>query len=343
MRLMTLLFGFGFVKIPYITLPVLLILLPFSRTAKRVIATKVYLKYILILTFFVWFSITLAAFANNDSYGRDIYFIFSLAVKLALVPFIAYELVYDKKFNNSRNTLIVILINIAFVVLGYISKDFYVFSLKLISPGAEEVFTNLHRIRSVGFGAYHLEMAVFGIVYAYTLITSGKTKAALSTIIFVLSSRIFAVFYVLLVMRYKKLFLLIALPIIIYFAGKNQIIYDYFDVFVNLFIHGEINFKNLDHLISMVKIPSYETMLFGDGQFFDGKSFYQKTDIGILRLLFFSGIGGLVYFILLNLYPFRGKKFSTALIELIFFFLVMLKGIAVTSLISWVNYYEKKI
>ena len=342
MSLIVLLFGFGFVKLPFIALPALIVILPFSTRTIRVLKTKQFLVYSFMLAFFLMSSIAISVIHSND-YDREVFFILSLVVKFLLMPFIAYELVHDKKHNNSRNTLIVIFINVAFVTLGYVSKDFYLLSLQFLSPDATEVFKNLYRVRSVGFGAYHLEMAIFGIAYAYVLFSSGKVKTAVLTIVFVMTARIYAIFYFLLMLRYKKILLFGMIPIIVLLAGVNKIVYDYFEIFINLFIYGELNFTNMDHLISMVKIPPPDTLLYGDGRFFNGSHFYQGTDIGIIRMLYFSGIAGLIYFAILNIYPFSAKKTHLTIVEVAFFLLVMLKGLAVSSLISWIHFYERRV
>lgn len=74
-----------------------------------------------------------------------------------------------------------------------------------------------------------------------------------------------------------------------------------FELFINLNKSGSLNSGSTDHLQTMYFFPdNIKTWLIGDGYISDGEGgFYQDTDVGYIRSLFYWGvIGSLVYFII---------------------------------------------
>ena len=78
-----------------------------------------------------------------------------------------------------------------------------------------------------------------------------------------------------------------------------------FEGFFNFFETGEWSTDSTDKLKRMVIFPdNTKTWLMGDGWFDDpsGVGFYMSTDVGYLRLIFYSGIIGLIFFSSLFIY-----------------------------------------
>lgn len=104
----------------------------------------------------------------------------------------------------------------------------------------------------------------------------------------------------------------VAVLIMIYFYNTNLAIYKYtrfaFEGFFNLYENGEWSIASNEKLKTMYVFPeSMKTWLLGDGYivnpksdpYYTGKMFtgyYQNTDVGYLRFIFYFGIIGLLLF-----------------------------------------------
>ena len=108
-----------------------------------------------------------------------------------------------------------------------------------------------------------------------------------------------------------------------------------FEIFVNYFQSNSIETESTNQLQEMFIWPNeVKTYLIGDGHFTDllNGGYYKETDIGILRLIYYFGISGLlmyfifqfqvIYIAVLNL-----KKYKTMFLVLFLYLLVLnLKG-----------------
>ena len=82
---------------------------------------------------------------------------------------------------------------------------------------------------------------------------------------------------------------------------KQDVLFDFaFEMFINYVESGEITTESTDRLQEMYVFPSnLSTWLIGDGLFSDptGDGYYMQTDVGYLRIIYYSGLIGLLLFI----------------------------------------------
>lgn len=117
----------------------------------------------------------------------------------------------------------------------------------------------------------------------------------------------------------------VTIPVMIYFYNHNQVFHDKikfgFEGFFSLYETGQWKTHSNDILANMYKLPeSTHTWLIGDGYFanprsdpyyigYNWKGFYQGTDVGYLRFIYYFGIFGLLafslYFIKVGDYLYR--------------------------------------
>ena len=101
---------------------------------------------------------------------------------------------------------------------------------------------------------------------------------------------------------------LIAMSLVSIYLSSPKLQEDYgkiidfgFEAFINLSENGELSTKSSDglqeeHLKILPK--DIKTYLIGDTKWMDGEHYYQGSDVGYIRLMFFFGIGGIILFLL---------------------------------------------
>lgn len=117
----------------------------------------------------------------------------------------------------------------------------------------------------------------------------------------------------------------------------SQIVDFGFELFITYFEEGEIKTDSTEGLKTMYRWPqNNKTYIIGDGRFIGdgGEGYYQSTDVGYLRLIYYFGLFGMLLMILQNMYimlclmHYEDNKYTKQMYILIFayFLLLNLKG-----------------
>jgi hypothetical protein len=114
--------------------------------------------------------------------------------------------------------------------------------------------------------------------------------------------------------------------------------------------NGVVGSGSTDVLSQMTAIPmELGTWVFGDGLFFTHSGFYQDTDIGFSRIVFFGGLVGLMFYVSIFFWPlfFVNRRDLSRHWFLLFFIIYVyvvsnVKGISIQSfpllaLIMWLR------
>jgi len=168
----------------------------------------------------------------------------------------------------------------------------------------------------MGFGLFHIEGAILFIISIFFMVLDskgsllknialivalplGSTVARSAIIPFILLSTFSKEIWLKLMMMVTFSSLLI-LSIFI----ENGPLYEALEVFRVLLNNDSMSIRSTSAVANMVIWPdSIYTYLYGDGRFYDDAGgFYMHTDIGYLRILYFSGILGVVLFMLMNIF-----------------------------------------
>lgn len=108
-----------------------------------------------------------------------------------------------------------------------------------------------------------------------------------------------------------------------------------FELFINYFENNSLQTKSSNILKKMIVLPNeIKTYLIGDGFYIDpvNKTYYMRTDIGYLRLLYYFGIPGLLLYLFFQTYMLKlsfnfKNKFKIFYVACIFYLLILnLKG-----------------
>ncbi len=96
---------------------------------------------------------------------------------------------------------------------------------------------------------------------------------------------------------------------------------------------GRENSKTLNHLKTMYLLPdNIKTWIIGDGLWESDKGYYMHTDVGYMRLLFYTGIGSCIfyqaytYFFICRTTSHATKRKAYRLVLILFFLLIQMKG-----------------
>ncbi|MDD6941958.1 MAG: hypothetical protein SOV80_00265 [Bacilli bacterium] len=115
------------------------------------------------------------------------------------------------------------------------------------------------------------------------------------------------------IIKYRKtklfflLFFIILLSVLVFIAcidiiRDNPITKWAFEPFINLLETGEFSTASSDGLKTMWRLSSLKSAVFGDAKYMENGSYYTGTDVGILRPVLFWGIGGSVFYYLINIF-----------------------------------------
>lgn len=109
-------------------------------------------------------------------------------------------------------------------------------------------------------------------------------------------------------------------------AARLNIIFSFvFELFINFIQTGEIQSSSSSVLMDMYKFPDNPlTWIFGDGRMVDPSGgYYMHTDVGYLRLLFYFGIFGVLFYIFSQYYITRiiAKLDKNKIFKLLLFFM----------------------
>lgn len=316
-----LVFIVGFPRIYGTEIPIAVLFLPFfiSGFLKSFIGRAPLVLVLIFVTFIFGFSFGVISYLYHESDFKNIFFHFVIYSKIFLIitsGYITYRLIKS----CPHSLLGWIIFQLIIIILSSLNTDFYRFLLGFISPRTALGFEDFVDLRVVGFGIYHMDgaytlsVATFMLPLLFNKNKSNFISPVLISFPFsVLVSRTALVPYFLFFILGKnfiiKFYLVIIIFIIIIISSlieSGPLLYA-FDLFRNIATGGGFSISGLDHLYSMYVMPdNFGTYLIGDG-FYYGSSdaeleFYMGTDVGYLRILYFSGSLSVAIFIGLNIF-----------------------------------------
>lgn len=309
----------GFPRIYGTEIPMALVLIPFYFAGFcRFFFSRGWFSAAFIILFSVWFVGGVLAFLNGQGGMRDIFFHFVVSVKVLLNVFFGYVICRVVLARPSALTGWLVFQSLIIIITMF-SSDLYMAMLGFISPRSADVFQYIYGLRALGFGLFHVDGAltlVLALFFSMLVSNSRWINYLLLVILLPLSmavarSAIIAYMIMGLIRRgiFFKVVLCVAflLMIVLGFYVESGPIYEATEIFRNVFQRGQLKSESVSALSSMYALPStFNEYLFGSGQYFSSDTsvleFYKKTDVGYLRVLYYSGIGSLLIYILLNVY-----------------------------------------
>lgn len=357
----------GYPRIYATELPMALFLVPFYlRRFLQFQATNFKFFLVFIGLFSCWLFGGVAACLMGDGTTQDVFFHVVVSFKILLNIFFGY-VVYSVLKENDAALLIWLLVQVLVICVSMESLDFYLVLLGFISPRSADVFQHIYGLRALGFGLYHVDGALTLIIAAfyYLLITKASfTKTLLLVLMLPVSMAVarsaivpYAILGVLKRGVLVKLCLFISMltMFILSMIVSDGPIYESAEIFRNFLNRGVLHSDSVNALADMYVLPdSLKVYLFGVGKYFDSTSselmFYMGTDVGYLRLLFYSGLGSIFVFVALNVFGLAGvicsrsypgsydvKAFAFALFCV--FIIVNFKGLQVMSIFAFALYF----
>jgi len=356
----------GFPRIYGTEVPMAVVLIPFFIMGfMKFILSKSWVFFGIFGVGSLWIIGGVFSFMNGNGTFADLFFHFILSFKMILNFFFGY-VIYIVLKRNISVLLAWLVFQLFIIVLSMYSEAVYSFLLGFISPRSAEVFQYIFGLRALGFGLFHMDGALLLViaVFYYLLVAQSSVFKGLVLILFLPISMaiarsalvpylIFGLFRRGVYIKASLISAAIIMFVIALYATSGPL-FEATELFRNMLNNGELSSKSVTHLSTMFVWPqSVSTWLFGDGQYFDHQtdslSFYMLTDVGFLRVLYFSGLFSVFIFILLNLYylfallfssKYHGsreiKLFSISLILL--FIVINFKGIQLMPLFSMVLY-----
>ena len=357
----------GYPRIYATELPMALFLVPFYlRRFLQFQATNFKFFLVFIGLFSCWLFGGVAACLMGDGTTQDVFFHVVVSFKILLNIFFGY-VVYSVLKENDAALLIWLLVQVLVICVSMVSLDFYLVLLGFISPRSADVFQHIYGLRALGFGLYHVDGALTLIIAAfyYLLITKASfTKTLLLVLMLPVSMAVarsaivpYAILGVLKRGVLVKLCLFISMltMFLLSMIVSDGPIYESAEIFRNFLNRGVLHSDSVNALANMYVLPdSLKVYLFGVGKYFDSTSselmFYMGTDVGYLRLLFYSGWGSIFVFVALNVFGLAGvicsrsypgsydvKAFAFALFCV--FIIVNFKGLQVMSIFAFALYF----
>jgi hypothetical protein len=341
--------SFGYAKIPYTSIPFgLIVFLVDWRNVLRLFKTKVGRYHILFCFAFLLFFFIRQVFEDPSIFLKNFLFSATLVYKSFVGLYAAYVFVY---LINRKGSLIAgyIFFQISLMVISAFDENVYGALLLFQTAEATDVFGDIFGQRSVGFGLVHNEgvilLALMCILYVHLSRTSKFLKFILGVFIYLAA---FCSRLLILIIPLWQIFM--AKSIIIFVATLVSVALIFFDVQDGALAHvfeiynyyqsnGELGTRSTDAIAEMRYAPdSVITWIIGDGKFFGDHGFYQDTDIGFSRIIFFGGLFGLFFYLMLNCWPLLLMRsnisitgFALPLFLMYVFIAGNVKGIAVQS------------
>ncbi|MEQ6924407.1 hypothetical protein AAUI01_02110 [Pseudomonas mosselii] len=246
----------------------------------------------------------------------DLFFHFVVSSKIFLNIFFGY--VIHRVLTRRPSALLAwIILQCGLATISIVDREVYVTLLGFISPRSAEVFQHIYGLRALGFGLFHVDGALTLVITVfYYLLISQKSflKSLLVIMIFPVAMAIarsaIIPFAILGLSRrgvgLKVLLLLsVVTMVVLSFYVTSGPLYQATEIFRNIVVKGEFHSDSVQSLSEMYIYPDrLSTYLYGDGRYFSEDTselgFYKGTDVGYLRILYFSGLGSVVVFMLLN-------------------------------------------
>lgn len=362
--LMVLMLVIGFPRIYGTEIPMAVLLMPFYLLGfLRLLRDKGFFAVGLILLFSAW--LLGGAIVALSGSTADLFFHLVVSSKIVLNVFFGY-VIYTVVRARPSLLLAWVVVQSVIVISSVLNQEVYQFLLGFISPRSAEVFQHIFGLRALGFGLFHVDGALTLIitVFYYLLVTRpGAFKSLLIVLIFPVAMAIarsaIVPFAILGAARRGigfKVMLLLALiaMIVLSFYVTSGAFYQATEIFRNFASSGQLKSASIDSLSYMYALPDeFSTYIYGDGRYFSEDTsvlgFYKGTDVGYLRILYFSGMGSVFLFMLLNSFYLLSvlvsgrynksldiKLFAVALLTI--FVIINFKGLQVMPIFAVVIY-----
>lgn len=352
-------------------LPMALLIIPFYFAGfGRFFLAQGYFSIVLLFLFSMWLFVGLFAFVNGDGVDRDIIFHVIVLVKILLNIFFGY-VVYQVVRGRPSVLVIWLIFQSVIIVTSMLSGEVYALMLGFISPRSAEVFQHIYGLRALGFGIFHVDGALtivlalfFSILLARAKFVNGLLLVLLLPLSMAVARSAIIAYAIMSVFRKGwvfKVFLVFALllMVVLSFYVESGPLFEATEIFRNLFQSGVLQSNSVDGLLEMYVFPdNINDWLFGHGKYYSGGGealeFYRGTDVGYLRVIYFSGLGSVFIFILLNiffLFPLIFSRNYPGIVEarlfafsLIIIFLVInfkgLQGVSVFAMALYMHYFS---
>jgi hypothetical protein len=349
--LIILLMVIGFPVVPIIDLPFLIFVIPFFFKEIRsalLLNSKQLLFFVIVISAYV----TITFFVSNGA--ADLLFSLKILVKI-LLSIIAAIIVFSILVKNFSVIYFWLTIQTILISISIFNIEIYDFLLNFMSPASRPKFANIYGIRSLGFGLYHVDGALFFAFFCFLPLILGMNNRFLMLLSFISttlsrSSLVFIGLLLFLRKTYFALLLFILLTYVSVFIDESfNSIYWALEVFKNFAENFSIFTTSTEVNKRMLIFPTGLDMLYGHGYYFSKEgTFYMRTDLGFSRTLYFGGVMYLFLYIYLNIAPLlsntKSKQYLFSYIFLvIIFFLLNFKGIFISAFyISLVSLFFNK-
>lgn len=339
----------GYPKDPFFGIPLsLIILVLFFREIVSTVNKKVYFPQILTVFLFFFYCCT-RWLLQLDSTLQDLNFIVILAYK-AVTGIIIAKAFFDLLEIDYRFIYLYLAIQLTLITMSAYDASLYAFLLMFQTGAAQDVFVHTFGIRSMGFGIIHNEGVTFLAVFYSFLIYKNQSRVLgllFSPLMYVtaFTSRMGVVLIAIsqaLMSQFKLITSIFTIFILVFFLFDTSSgpLSEAFELYNNYIDFGELSSRSTDAISTMPSIPdNFLSWVIGDGRFFAEDSFYMETDIGFSRIVFFGGIIGLIFYVLMSFWPLyfidfkkRDRNFYLLLVNLIVcFVLINIKGINIQN------------
>jgi len=357
----------GFPRIYATEVPMAILLVPFYLMGfLRFQAKNLFFSLVFVTLFSCWLLGGVVAFLMGDGTTKDLAFHFIVSAKILLNVFFGY-VVYVVVREQSAALLLWLLVQLLIICASMLSADIYSFLLGFISPRSADVFQHIFGLRAIGFGLFHVggALTVVTATFYYLLIVQNSFSRMLLLLLILPISMAVArsaiiPYLVLGVLKQgvkSKIYLAISMLVmcVLSVLVNSGPLYEATEIFRNFLSRGSFHSASVDALASMYVLPdSLKVYVLGVGQYFDsgvsGLRYYMGTDVGYLRLLYYSGVGSVFVFMALNIFGLVGlmishrypgsyniRAFALALVCI--FLVVNFKGLQVMPIFGFVFYF----
>jgi hypothetical protein len=366
---LTLCLTIGFPRIYGTEIPMAFLLAPFFIVGFiQFVFKKSIFCFIYLILFLSGFFLGIFSYINGSGGWQDLFFHIVIYFKILLVVFFAY-VVYRCIYKNPSILFHWILFQFFVVVLSIFSKGFYRILLGFISPRSAEVFQHIFGLRALGFGLFHVDGSitlVFAVFLYVLIINNGEKKSSIFALLVSLPVSMsvarsalipylmFGIFTKGYFIKFMFLLVMIVMFITSVFVEFGPL-YQASEIFRNIISGKGIYSDSVASLFTMYSLPKeLSTYIIGDGMYYSETtgvlSFYMGTDVGYMRILYYSGVFSIIIFIVINaIFSFVGIFASSGplflkyriyfLVSIFVFFIMNAKGIQVAPFFSLVAFY----
>ncbi|MGB7649881.1 MAG: hypothetical protein WBL62_01630 [Gallionella sp.] len=339
----------GYSKIPYLGIPVALVLLVFYY--KDVISTLSDKTYFIQVGVIFLFGIYcgIRVWLEHSSTLQDLNFIVTLLYKALTAIFIA-QAFFALLEKDYKLIYLYLAIQLSLIAISAYFIEVYEFLLLFQTEAARNVFVETFGLRSMGFGVIHNEgVAFLVLMYAFLLLKDNSSILGLfmAPLMYVsaLTSRMSLILIAMSQAMLSPVKLIISIvvicaTVIFLFDTSSGPLSEVFELYNNFIATGELQSRSTSVMSEMPFVPdNFITWMVGDGKFIADDGFYMETDLGFSRVLFFGGIFGLLLYVLVSVWPlfiidYRNKNiyFYLFLFNLLAYFVIInIKGINIQN------------